>query len=113
MERILNSRIQLKYDTYENWSKTTVANKGANLVLRSGELGIVYVPRASESNATVLFKVGDGKTIFAELPWASALASDVYDWAKSATKPTYSISEITQSNDEVLILNCGSSTVNI
>ena len=44
MEHLLNSRIQLKYDTLENWSKTDVAGKGANLVLKSGELGIVYVP---------------------------------------------------------------------
>ena len=94
MEHLLNSRIQLKYNILENWSKTDVAGKDANLVLKSGELSIVYVSGVSESNTTVLFKVGDGRTVFAELPWASALASDVYDWTKSATKPTYSISEI-------------------
>lgn len=78
MEHLLNSRIQLKYDTLENWSKTDVAGKSANLVLKSGELGIVYVPGASESNTTVLFKVGDGKTVFAELPWASVLQHLMY-----------------------------------
>jgi hypothetical protein len=31
---------------------------------------------------TVLFKVGNGKDYFKDLNWASALAADVYDWAK-------------------------------
>jgi hypothetical protein len=32
----------------------------------------------------VLFKVGNGKDYFKDLNWASALASDVYDWAKAS-----------------------------
>ena len=117
MEHLLNSRIQLKYDTLENWSKTDVAGKGANLVLKSGELGIVYVPAvttgATTTAPTVLFKVGDGTHTFAVLPWASALASDVYPWAKAATKPIYSVNELTQDSDNTLVLDCGSSTINI
>ena len=117
MEHLLNSRIQLKYDTLENWSKTDVAGRGANLVLKSGELGIVYVPAVTTGTTTtaptVLFKVGDGTHAFAVLPWASALASDVYPWAKAATKPIYSVNELTQDSDDTLVLDCGSSTINI
>ena len=32
-DQIFNTRIQLKYDTWENWQKTTEAGKGANYVL--------------------------------------------------------------------------------
>ena len=32
-----------------------------------------------------MFKVGDGEHTFNELDWTSALAADVYDWAKAAT----------------------------
>lgn len=93
----LNTRIKLKYDSYENWSSESVANKGANLVLLKGEIGVAYVPNNVDPihNApTVLFKVGDGTTPFKTLNWASGLAADVYSWAKAATKPTYTASEV-------------------
>lgn len=93
----LNTRIKLKYDSYENWSNESVANKGANLVLLKGEIGVAYVPNNVDPihNApTVLFKVGDGTTPFKTLNWASGLAADVYSWAKAATKPTYTASEV-------------------
>ena len=93
----LNTRIKLKYDSYENWSNESVANKGANLVLLEGEIGVAYIPNNVDPihNApTVLFKVGDGTTPFKTLNWASGLAADVYSWAKAATKPTYTASEV-------------------
>ena len=93
----LNTRIKLKYDSDVNWCNESVANKGANLVLLEGEIGVAYIPNNVDPihNApTVLFKVGDGTTPFKSLNWASGLAADVYSWAKAATKPTYTASEV-------------------
>lgn len=97
-EKILNTRIQLKYDTWENWSKTDVAGKGGNLVLKAGEVAITAIKTGDSvkqtTPPTVMFKVGDGTSKFSELPWASALAADVYAWAKAANKPTYTAAEV-------------------
>ena len=79
VEKILNTRIQLKYDSYSNWSTN-------NPTLKAGEVAIAYLA-ASQTTATpdngthpVMFKVGPGN--FNDLPWASALAADVHAWAK-------------------------------
>lgn len=81
----LFTRIALKYDTYENW-------KNSELVLLPGEIGLCAIPKSpadgseqATTNPTVLFKVGDGTTAFKNLKWASALAADVYNWAKAET----------------------------
>lgn len=92
-EKILNSRLKLKCDTFENWQKTNVAGKGANLILKEGEIGICFVS-SNGTISSVLLKVGDGKNTYADLPWASGLAADVYDWAKAVTKPNYSYNEL-------------------
>ena len=91
--KTLNTRIQLKYDSYANWTTN-------NPTLLQGELAIAYLgPTKDDSAVTpnnethpVLFKVGPGQ--FNSLPWASALAADVHSWAKAATKPEYKASEI-------------------
>lgn len=86
----LNTRIQLKYDTYANWTTN-------NPVLLSGEIAVVVVPASSgavPNEPTVLFKVGDGNTSFNALQWVAAPAADVYSWAKASTKPTYTADEI-------------------
>lgn len=86
MEKIINTRIALRIDTLANWSKTDVEGKGAKLVLKRGEIGLCEIPSgnaAAQTAPTVLFKVGDGTTPFGELKWASALAADVYSWAKA------------------------------
>lgn len=83
----LQTRIALKYDSYSNWIDESKENLGANLVLLKGEIGICEIP-SGNTNATtaptVLFKVGDGITPFKGLKWASALAADVYTWAKAS-----------------------------
>ena len=86
----LNTRIQLKYDTYENWTTN-------NPVLLAGEVAVTTVQSAQAPVSQVpaiLFKVGDGTNNFNALNWASAIAADVYPWAKASAKPTYQASEI-------------------
>ena len=86
----LNTRIQLKYDTFANWTTN-------NPVLLSGEIAVVVVPASSgavPNEPTVLFKVGDGTAKFNALQWVAAPAADVYSWAKASTKPTYQAIEI-------------------
>ena len=101
----LNTRIALKYDSYQNWQTH-------NPILLKGEIAIaelpvngnkdgVGVPNANGSTPAIqnapniLIKVGDGTNHYNDLKFVSALAADVYSWAKAATKPTYSAGEIT------------------
>lgn len=82
----LQTRLALKYDSYSNWTNTDTEGVGGNLVLLPGEIGICAIENKSqgaETAPTVLFKVGDGTSPFRLLKWASALAADVYDWAKA------------------------------
>lgn len=86
----LNTRIQLKYDTYTNWSTN-------NPVLKAGELAIVEIPADTGTvlnEPAYLLKVGNGTDHFNDLDWISGKAADVYAWAKASTKPTYQASEI-------------------
>ena len=99
-EKILNTRIQLKYDSYENWFNNEIAGQGANLVLKEGEVGICAIPAGTTVDGIknpphVMLKVGDGSTPFSSLKWLSARAADVEEWAKAEKKPVYSAEEIT------------------
>ena len=87
----LNVRIYNKFDTYENWMKST-------LVLGAGEIAIASIPSGDNTGLTppaIGVKVGDGSKTFSQLSWIQATAGDVYSWAKAATKPEYAASEIT------------------
>lgn len=84
--KTFQTRIQLKYDTLENWNAST-------FIPKAGELCIAAVPADTAPPATIA-KCGDGTNKFSDLPWMQAVASDIYDWAKSATKPTYTANEI-------------------
>ena len=87
----LNTRIALKYDTLANWN-------ASQFILKKGEVAICSLDTGETAEQStppaVLLKVGDGTRRFSELPWASGLAADVYGWAKAATKPTYTASEV-------------------
>ena len=90
-EKPLNTRFQLPYDTYTNWSTK-------NPKLKKGEMVQVEVPAPKDAIVqapSVLIKVGDGIHNFNDLAWTSGLAADIYDWAKAATKPSYNTSELT------------------
>lgn len=80
-EKVLKTRIQLKYDEYANWIKN-------DPVLKKGEMAVTVIPTGASVEQTtppaIMFKVGDGTKNFSALPWASALAANVYAWAKKA-----------------------------
>lgn len=89
-EKLFNARMQLKYDTYENWTTN-------NPVLKAGEIAIVVVPAeagAVVQEPAVLLKAGDGTSNFNALSFLSGKAADVYNWAKAAAKPSYTADEI-------------------
>ncbi len=92
-DKVLNTRIALRYDTYENWMSSTV-------ILKKGEVAIATIPTGDTSGSSqhlpaVLMKVGDGDHTFKDLKWTQAVAADVPTWAKQAAKPTYAATEIT------------------
>ena len=96
-DKILQTRISLKYDTYANWHSK-------NPTLLEGEVAVVVVPNSDPVGnitnvPTVLFKVGDGAKKFDELPWVSGPAGDVYAWAKAPNKPSYKAEEISGLSD--------------
>ena len=82
-EKILQTRIQLKYDTYTNWLT-------ANPILKKGEMAVATIgesPTQAVDSVTapqVILKIGNGTTAYKNLPFTSALAADVYGWAKSS-----------------------------
>lgn len=94
----LNTRILLKYDSYENWTTN-------NPNLLKGEMAIAVIDVSdntqTHSGQTVpqlLVKVGNGLEgdagKYNSLPFISGLAADVHSWAKAASKPSYAIHEI-------------------
>ena len=91
----IKTRVALRTGDYAYW--TTGAGK--DIVLYKGEVCICTVAKAdnqAQNAPTVLFKVANANgQKFADLDWVSGLAADVYDWAKAATKPTYTANEIT------------------
>ena len=88
-EKTLNTRIQLKHGTLAEWQ---AGKYNKTEYLKAGEVAIVTLGTDVETNHPtdntnthpVLFKVGTGSHYFDALPWASALAADVYDWAKKS-----------------------------
>ena len=79
-QKLFNTRIGLKYDTYANWSAMWTTYTPLK-----GEVVFFEVPAATgavASEPAILFKVGDGSKNLQQLPWGSAIAADVYAWAK-------------------------------
>lgn len=90
--KTLNTRILLRYDSYENWLTSTI-------VLKQGEMAICSVPSGKTVDGVtappaVLAKIGDNVHTFKDLPWLQAVASDVHAWAKAAV-PAISVENIT------------------
>ena len=109
-EHTLNTRILLKYDSYANWTKN-------NPVLKAGEMAIATVANIEANKATgfqnlpnVVLKVGDGTSHYNDLKFVSALAADVYEWAKAASKPEYGYKEITGLEAELARVSAAADT---
>lgn len=97
--KTLNTRILLRYDSYENWLTSTI-------VLKQGEMAICSVPSDKTVDGVtappaVLAKIGDNVHTFKDLPWLQAVASDVHAWAKSPNKPSYTYEEIEGLDDHI------------
>lgn len=79
-EKLLNARLQLKYDTQENWQNSTV-------ILKTGEvaLSVISVKQDGAMNFVpcVAMKCGDGVHKYSELDFIYARAADVVEAAKS------------------------------
>ena len=82
--KVINTRIKNRVDTLANWQAEGVE-------LLSGEIALVKVTETvtdAHGNIievpAVLMKVGEGSDKpFSDLPWLSAKAADVYEWAKN------------------------------
>jgi len=95
--KTLNTRIQLKYDTLDNWIAS--ARTTPPFIPLKGEICIVEIPRTDDTQGNraeyldppaIGIKVGDGTNKFLDLPWIQGLAGDVYGWAKQVNPPTAS-----------------------
>lgn len=79
-EKILNTRIKLRYDSHENW----ITN---DPVLMAGEVALSTIATKQEGTVnyvpSVLIKVGDGTHKYSELDFTYAKAADVVAAAKS------------------------------
>lgn len=79
----INTRIKNKIDDLGAWTSTEE-------ILLDGEIALIRVNTTITDPATgdtvtvpvMLMKVGDGESPFSKLPWLSAKAADVSDWAK-------------------------------
>lgn len=96
--KTLNTRILLRYDSYENWLTSAI-------VLKQGEMAICSVPSGKTVDGVtappaVLAKIGDNVHTFKDLPWLQAVASDVHAWAKAAT-PAIPVENITGLDEHI------------
>lgn len=105
--KTLNTRILLRYDSYENWLTSTI-------VLKQGEMAICSVPSGKTVDGVtappaVLAKIGDNVHTFKDLPWLQAVASDVHAWAKAAV-PAIPAENITGLDDHISAVAADSDT---
>lgn len=96
--KTLNTRIQSRVDTYENWMKS-------ELILLKGEIAICLIPTGTDNSGSVnlpstMMRIGDGAHKFSELPWFQAIGADIYPWAKAAT-PAIPAENITGLSDYI------------
>lgn len=107
-DKNLNVRLKQKFDTYANWIKIW-----DSFVPLKGEVIVFEIPSSDTTNSTQtvgslgkpqhITKTGDGETNLHTLPWDSALAADVYAWAKESALP------IAVSDDNIVNLETSTS----
>lgn len=97
-EHVLETKIVLRYGTYSQWMNSGV-------ILKQGEAAVCAFPRdraldqlsntkPDHTPPAIGIKIGNGVDYFKDLPWIQAIAADVYTWAKSSVKPSYTAQEI-------------------
>lgn len=78
-EKILNTRIGLKYDSLAKWTSSSI-------VLKAGEVAFATTAASAGNGLTepvIMAKIGDGSKTFSQLDWSFyAKAADVHAWAK-------------------------------
>ena len=85
-QKIINKvLVKGRKGTFANWA-------AKNPTLENGEIATVVIPTGTDAGGNILppvimTKVGDGSTPFNSLGWTSALAADVYSWAKAKNSP--------------------------
>lgn len=87
--KTMNVQYKLRGDTLANL-------EAKNAIYAVNEPIVVLIPADTDAGtkAATLLKLGDGTTAFNDLPYITALAGDVPEWAKAATKPVYEAKEI-------------------
>lgn len=88
MAKTIYTRVKNKVDSLANWKASTAPLLAGEIALVRVATGASFenpVTGKTEPVVEVLMKIGDGSTAFNSLPWLSAKASDVYNWAKSPT----------------------------
>ena len=119
MAETINVRVQQMYDSLADWnavaSKKPLAGEVCifNITSENEIAGAtnLNIPAAIISNGVYpvqLSKTGDGTHTLAELPWDTALAGDVYAWAKAATPPIPTISTAGQGDSWIDVDSSGS-----
>lgn len=97
-EKILNTRIALKIDSYTNWESSTI-------VLKKGEIALAEITADAtygQTEPVVMAKIGDGEHVFKDLEWNFyAKASDVLDACKDATKLTAFIENAVKNSSNI------------
>ena len=94
-EKILQTRIMLKYDSYENWAFN-------DPILKQGEAAITVVTTKQDGTAnyvpSCLIKIGDGAHKYSELDFVYAKAADVISACKSEATLTTFINNVIASS---------------
>ena len=96
-EKTLTTRILNKIDSWDAYSAV-----GDTFIPRNGEICLATVSSVVNGVVqppAVVAKVGDGVHTWNELGIMQSVAADVYSWAKAATKPTYTATEISGLSD--------------
>lgn len=90
----INTRIKNKVDSITNWQESKSPLLDGEIAIVRVETGSTYtnpITGKAEPVVELLMKVGNGTASFADLPWLSAKASDVYDWAKVQDPSTINV----------------------
>lgn len=89
MANEIKTRIALKEDTLANWQSSVFNGTDNTKYLKKGEVAITTITTTKKDDKgniinipCTLIKIGDGVNKYDNLPWVSALAADVYTWAK-------------------------------